>query len=189
MLLDYRVNGNTLNRDGNRDPQMAPHGTFPCKGDDLWCVISVTTDAQWKALVKAMGNPAWGQDAKFATLQGRKSHEDELEQRISRWTVQKTPREVMKKLQPAGVRAGIVNTMKDLFDDPQLVHRRQWAMIQHPEMGEMPYHRPPYILSASSAGPKKRDPLLGEHNEYFYQELVGLAREEYADLVNEGVID
>ncbi|HEX9880801.1 MAG TPA: CoA transferase, partial [Candidatus Binatia bacterium] len=189
ILLDYRVNGTVANRNGNRDPRMAPHGTFPCKGDDAWCVISASTDGQWKALVEAMGHPAWGRDAKFATLQGRKRHEDELEQKISSWTRQKTPREVMETLQAAGVQAGRVNNMKDLFEDPQLIHQRQWVMIQHPEMGEMPYHRPPYVLSASTAGPNKRDPLLGEHNEYFYKELVGLESEEYAEFVNEGVID
>jgi len=95
----------------------------------------------------------------------------------------------MEKLQAAGVRAGIVNTMKDIFTDPQLTHRGQWVALKHPEIGEMHYQRPPFILSKSPAGPEKCDPLLGEHNEYFYKELLGISTMDYSELVDEGVID
>jgi benzylsuccinate CoA-transferase BbsF subunit len=87
------------------------------------------------------------------------------------------------------VRSGIVNTMKDLYDDPQLKHRGQWVALQHPEIGRMHYQRPPFIFSESDAGPTRPDPLLGEHNEYFYKQLLGIPEDEYKKLMSAGVID
>ncbi len=189
ILLDYKVNDRVATRDSNRDPYMVPHGAFPCKGEDRWCVISVSTDEEWKSLCKVMGNPAWAKAKDLSTREGRKANEDQLELKIGEWTKTRAPKEIVEKLQSAGIRAGIVNTMKDIYTDPQLSHRGQWVPLKHKEIGVMQYQRPPFILSKSPAGPEKCDPLLGEHNEYFYKELLGLSTEEYAELVDQGVID
>ena len=86
------------------------------------------------------------------------------------------------------VLAGVVNRMCDVYDDPQLKQRPQWVEIEHPEIGKMHYQRPPFLLTTTPPGPSKRDPLLAEHNEYFYRELLGLSAEEYTKLVDEQVI-
>jgi len=189
ILLDYKINGKVASRNGNRDPAAAPHGVYPCKGDDNWCVISVSSESDWESLCRAMGNPAWTKESRFATLQSRKEHEDELDQKIGAWTAGFTAREITEKLQASGIRAGIVNTMRDIYSDPQLKHRKQWVELEHPEIGKMHYQRPPFFLTRTPSGPERRDPLLGEHNGYFYQELLGLSEKEYQELVVEGVID
>jgi crotonobetainyl-CoA:carnitine CoA-transferase CaiB-like acyl-CoA transferase len=94
----------------------------------------------------------------------------------------------MEMLQAAGIRAGIVNTMKDVYTDPQLAQRPQWIELEHPEIGKMHYQRPPFLLSKTPPGPSKRDPLLAEHNDYFYKELLGMSDDEYQNLVEEQVI-
>ncbi|OGQ56499.1 MAG: hypothetical protein A2W66_01435 [Deltaproteobacteria bacterium RIFCSPLOWO2_02_56_12] len=189
ILLDYKINGKVASRNGNRDPAAAPHGAYPCKGDDSWCVISASSESDWESLCRAMGNPAWTKESRFATLQSRKEHEDELDQKIGAWTTGFTAREITEKLQASGIRAGIVNTMRDIYSDPQLKHRKQWVELEHPEIGKMHYQRPPFFLTRTPSGPERRDPLLGEHNGYFYQELLGLSEKEYQELVAEGVID
>ncbi len=189
ILLDYKINGKVASRNGNRDPAAAPHGAYPCKGDDSWCVISASSESDWESLCRAMGNLAWTKESRFATLQSRKEHEDELDQKIGAWTTGFTAREITEKLQASGIRAGIVNTMRDIYSDPQLKHRRQWVELEHPEIGKMHYQRPPFFLTRTPSGPERRDPLLGEHNGYFYQELLGLSEKEYQELVAEGVID
>ena len=189
ILLDYKINGKVASRNGNRDPAAAPHGAYPCKGDDIWCVISASSESDWESLCRAMGNPAWTKESRFATLQSRKEHEDELDQKIGAWTAGFTAREITEKLQASGIRAGIVNTMRDIYSDPQLKHRKQWVELEHPEIGKMHYQRPPFFLTRTPSGPERRDPLLGEHNGYFYQELLGLSEKEYQELVVEGVID
>ena len=189
ILLDYKINGKVASRNGNRDPAAAPHGAYPCKGDDIWCVISASSESDWESLCRAMGNPAWTKESRFATLQSRKEHEDELDQKIGAWTTGFTAREITEKLQASGIRAGIVNTMRDIYSDPQLKHRKQWVELEHPEIGKMHYQRPPFFLTKTPSGPERRDPLLGEHNGYFYQELLGISEKEYQELVAEGVID
>lgn len=189
LLLDYKINGKVAARDGNRDAAAAPHGAYPCKGEDRWCVISVFSETEWKSLCQVMGYPEWTKESRFTTLQARKRHEDELDKKIGAWTANFTAQEITEKLQTTGVRAGIVNTMKDLYSDPQLKHRNQWIALEHPEIGIMHYQRPPFILSKTPSGPERRDPLLGEHNAYFYQEILGLPEKEYCELLDEEVID
>jgi crotonobetainyl-CoA:carnitine CoA-transferase CaiB-like acyl-CoA transferase len=189
ILLDYRVHGRVASRDGNRDPHAAPHGAYPCQGEDEWCVLSVYTESEWRALRREMGDPSWAAEERFAGREGRKRHEDELDRRMGAWTSQFSAPEVVRNLQAVGVRSSVVNTMKSLYADPQLAHRRQWVKLEHPEIGEMHYQRPPFILSKSSQGPTRRDPLLGEHNEYFYRELLGISEEDYRTMIAEGVID
>ncbi len=189
LILDYKTNGKIAGRNANRDPTAAPHGAYPCQGEDCWCVISVFSEQEWKSLCQVMGNPEWTQETRFASHQARKENEDELDRRIGEWTAGLTAREVTEKLQAAGVRAGIVNKMNDLYNDPQLKHRRQWFELEHPEIGVMNYQRPPFILSKIPTGSEKRDPLIGEHNVHFYQELLGMSEVEYSKMVDEGVID
>ena len=73
------MNGHLPERWGNRSPHAAPHGAYPCRGDDAWCTISVTSDAEWAALRRALGEPAWAAAPELATLLGRKAQEDALE--------------------------------------------------------------------------------------------------------------
>jgi crotonobetainyl-CoA:carnitine CoA-transferase CaiB-like acyl-CoA transferase len=188
ILLDYKVNGTVATRNGNHDPQAAPHGAYPCKGDDSWCAISVHSEPEWRALCRVMGNPAWSAEPKFSSHLARKANEDELDEKMGEWTVGLTARELMDKLQAAGVRAGVVNTMQDVYTDPQLAQRPQWIELEHPEIGKMHYQRPPFLLSKTPPGPWKRDPLLAEHNEYFYRQLLGLSEQAYHQLVQEKVI-
>lgn len=189
LLLDYKANGRVRSRDGNRDPVAVPHGAYPCKGEDSWCALSVFSDAEWQTLCTVLGDPAWAQEKRFATVKDRKDNEDELDRRLGEWTAQFTARELTVNLQSAGLRAGIVNTMSDIYTDPQLTHRGQWIELEHPEIGKMHYQRPPFILTKTPPGPSKRDPLLGEDNDYFYIKALGLTEKEYRELVKEGVID
>ena len=188
IILDYLVNGTIADRNGNRDPYASPHGAYPCKGADRWCVLSIHSEAEWQALCGVLEGAAWTVDTKFASHESRKANEDELDRRVGEWTMNYTAREVMEKLQSAGLRAAIVNTMADIYSDPQLSQRPQWVELEHPEIGKMHYQRPPFILTKTPPGPAKRDPLLAEHNDYFYCNLLGLTREEYDQLVQEQVI-
>jgi crotonobetainyl-CoA:carnitine CoA-transferase CaiB-like acyl-CoA transferase len=188
LLLDYKVNGTIATRNANRDPRAAPHGAYPCQGDDSWCALSVHTDAEWQALCAVMGNPPWAADGRFATYAARKANEDELDQKIGEWTAPFPALDLMNKLRRAGLKAGVVNTMKQVYSDPQLAQRPQWVEIEHPEIGKMHYQRPPFLLTRTPPGPSHRDPLLAEHNDYFYRSVLGLNEQEYKQLVDEQVI-
>jgi len=187
-LLEYSINGRVIERDGNRHSFAAPHNTYRCKGKDRWCVISVFNDKEWAALCRCMGKEKLISDPRFKTIAARKEHENELDQEIEKWTKRWTPTEVFKKLQKHGVKAGIVEDMKDLFADPQLKYRKFWAPTDHPEVGRIHAEGPPFLFSKTPFRIDRAAPMIGEHNELVFKEWVGMPKEEYDRLVKEGVI-
>lgn len=188
-ILEYVVNGRVMERMGNRHRYAAPHGVYPCRGEDRWCALSVFTDQEWQKLKMAMGNPVWAEDPKYNTVTGRKQHEEELESHISSWTQLFTPEELMARLQAAGIRAGVVNRVRDLYTDPQYIHRNIWRGVEHPEMGVFHYQGPPFELSETPAVIDRPSPCLGEHNEYFFKKVLGMPEEEFKELMEKGVIN
>jgi len=189
LLLDYTVNNRVPGRMGNSHPAAAPHGAYRCLGRERWCVMAVFTDDEWRRFCGVIGNPAWAADSRFATLLGRKENEEELDRLVEEWTVDRTPEQVMAEMQAAGVAAGVVQNARDLFDcDPQLKHREFYPEIEHPEMGKYFTVAPPYKLSKAPYE-LRRAPLMGEHNEYAFKEILGMSDDEIAELVVEGVVE
>src|SRR5262249_41294633 len=148
-FLDYSANGRVATRMGNRRPGFAPHGVYPCQGEDAWCTIAVRTEAEWQALCGVMGPPAWTQATQVAHREGREAHSDLLDAHINAWTEQYTAPEVMNRLQQAGVPAAVVHTAASLDEDPQLAHRQHYARLQHPRIGENVIDNYGFRLSAT----------------------------------------
>lgn len=189
LLLDYSINGRVAERLGNRSTSVAPHGAYPCLGEDRWCAIAVYSDQEWQSLCQIMGNPAWTNDPRFSTLLARKKNEDELDKLIGAWTVTQRAEDIMGRLQAAGVPAGLLETGEDLIEhNPQLKHLRFFCEVPHPEIGKYIVHRTPFTLSRA-AYEVTRAPLLGEHNQYALKEILGLSDEEMADLVIDGAVE
>jgi benzylsuccinate CoA-transferase BbsF subunit len=189
MILDYTANKRIDGRMGNRSPHAAPHGAFRCLGDERWCVIAVLTDKEWRSFRRVIGNPAWAKASRFATLMGRKQNEDELEKLVETWTVSQPPEKVMALMQAAGVAAGVVQDGEDMFEhDPQLKHRNYFPEIEPPEMGKYFTVAPPYKLS--KVGYEIRPaPLMGEHNEHVFKQILGMSDDDIADLIADGVVE
>src|SRR5215510_8493120 len=101
-LLDYTINGRVQGQRDNRHPTMAPHGCYPCKGDDEWVMITIASDEQWEKFCQVLGNPSWARREQFATVAGRKAAEDELDRHIAAWTTEHEHYEVMESFQKAG---------------------------------------------------------------------------------------
>lgn len=190
IILDYTVNQRVDTRDGNRSPYAAPHGAYPCQGDDRWCAIAVSSDEEWEALCRVMGNPRWAKAAKFATLLGRKENEEELDKRLGEWTSHLSAEEVMERLQAAGVPAGVVESGADVYSDPQLAYRHHFRELEHPEMGLHNYEvTTSCILSKTPSEIRMPSPLMGQHTEYVCREILGMSDEEFIDLYNQGVFE
>ncbi|MBI2303928.1 MAG: CoA transferase [Chloroflexi bacterium] len=189
VILDYQINGRIAQRMGNRSPDAAPHGAYPCLGEDRWCALSIHSDEEWQHLCQVMGRPELARDERFTTFLGRKQNEEELDRLIGEWTSQLEPKVVMTRLQEAGLAAGVVNTMADIFSDPQLEHRHVWWPLEHPEMGMTHYEGPPFALSETPAKLDRPAPCIGEHSRQVYTEFLSMSGEEYEELVSKGVIN
>ena len=190
FLLDYTANGREQGRQGNRDAGAAPHGVYPCAGQDRWLALACHTEAQWQSLLAAAepeGGPLHN-DA-FATLLQRKANEEELDRLIAQWTARYEQRPLMLTLLEAGVPAGMVNDPRDLFDDPQLQHRQHFRWLDHPEIGLYATDRSEFGLSLTPGSLDAPAPLLGQHTEHFLREIIGLSEDEYRSLETDGVLE
>lgn len=187
-LLHYHVNEKVVGRRGNKASGVVPQGAYPCYGDDEWCVLSVHDDDEWHAFCEAMDAETLAKDEQFATHRGRKANEAELDEIISELTSEFTAEKAVHRLQSAGIHAAPVNTMADLYTDPQLDYRDTWWEIEHSEVGKHEYESPPFQLSETPAKPGLPDPCLGEHNEEFFRSVFGMDAERYSRLVDKNII-
>ncbi len=174
--------------DGNRHPEAAPHGVFACEGEDRWCAIAVMDDEQWPRLCAAVGREDWAADAGLREAAGRKAREDELEAGLAAWCGVRSAEEAQERLQAAGVPAHLVATMADVQHDPQLQARGHFWETDHPVIGPLTYDGPAYLLSETRAGPRNPAPLLGQHTEQVFREVLGYGEEELAELVVSGAL-
>jgi len=186
MIVRCSANGEVVKRAGNRDERAAPHGIYPCLGDDAWIAISVCGDAEWGALVAAMDGPAWAADARFASADARRANADELDAKIAAWTREFGAWHLMAGLQNAGVAAGVVQNAHEVLRDPQLAHRHHFVTIEHPVLGPLIHERSGFRLAEHSGHFDCAAPLLGEHTEAVLG-AVGRSPAAVRDLVARGV--
>jgi crotonobetainyl-CoA:carnitine CoA-transferase CaiB-like acyl-CoA transferase len=187
-LLDFGVNGRSPERRGNRHPSAAPHGVFPCAGEERWVALSAHDDRQWQGLRGALGNPSWGEDRRFATAAGRKRHEAELEALLVAETSGVERDELVARLQEQGVPAYAVNSMADLFGDPQLGHRGSWCATEHPVLGLAHVLAPPFRMTETPAEVCRPGPCLGADTDQVLREVLRLPEAEIAALREAGVL-
>ncbi len=189
VIMDYFVNGTVAGRDGNRSPLFAPHGVYPCQGDDCWVAIAVQNDRQWEQFCTVTGNTEWTAMSELGTLSGRKQNEDRLDRMIGEWTSQYTAEAVEVMLQDAGIPASVVEKSSDLFNDEQLKHRNFYTWLEHPEIGKAAFQQQAnFILSKTPREISEPSPCLGEDNEYVYHELLEMTWDEISDRLADGSI-
>ena len=188
QIIDFNVYGRSVTRNGNRSDTAAPHGAYPCAGEDQWCAVAVENDQQWAGLRRAMGNPDWSNDSRFDTPQGRLAHQDEIDEHLSRWTRLKPAPEVMGLLVKEGVPAGVVQRSSDLLKDPQLAHRGFFRYMDHPEMGQIPYTGHQFRIAGYDSGPRFPAPVLGQHNEQVVRDILGMTDDEVTEAIIGGAL-
>jgi benzylsuccinate CoA-transferase BbsF subunit len=197
IYLDYFVNNRVAPVRGNRHPEFAPYNSYRCKGDDRWCVIAVFNENEWHQLCSVISAPGsgnivgstdWIKDPKFQNMETRLKNAAELDRNIEAWTKQYTPHQVMRMLQSAGVSAGAVQNSEDLYFDIQLRARGHMVDVDAEEQGHITFDGPPVRLSAGRKTQTKRAPVLGEHNDYVYKQLLGLNSAEIDKLIKNRVI-
>ncbi|MBI2869079.1 MAG: CoA transferase [Chloroflexi bacterium] len=187
-VMEYAMTGSEPRPGGNRSPRAAPHDAYPCRGEDDWCAIAVCDEAQWTAFKRVLDSPAWAETEKFASLAARLRNNDELDALVSDWTRRHSAREVMTRLQAAGVPAGVVQKADDLVNDPQLRERGFLIPAADPQTGAAIADGSPIRLAESPARYSRPAPGPGQDNEYVYGELLGISPAEMTALRERGVI-
>ena len=132
QATNYFVSGNAPTRMGNAHPNLAPYQPFPCA--DGMVVIAVGNDSQFRALARALGVAPMGADPRFATNALRVQHRAELSPALSALTAGFTMKGLMAALEAAGVPCDPVNTVDQVFEEPQAVHRGLTVKQSRPDL-------------------------------------------------------
>ncbi|MEE8469946.1 MAG: CoA transferase [Dehalococcoidia bacterium] len=172
-LMEYGMNGRVPSRRGNQDGIMAPHNCYRCRGDDKWVSIAISKDEEWDA---------------FCDAYERWKNQEELDKLVATWTINYTHYEVTEILQRAGVAAMPSLSNEEIVGDPHFKARNLAVEVEHPVMGKQVVLGPPWRFSGTPAGVARPSPLMGEHNEYVFGELLGMSTVEIKRLTDEGII-
>ncbi len=186
-LLDFTMNGRVQHRTASEHPSMAPHGVYPCAGDDRWVAIACEDDVQWQCLCATIGRTELAGDQRFADVVSRIHHRVEIDEIVSAWTQSRSPHEAAEILQAAGIPAGAAQLVTELLHDPQLNARQYVTIVPHPEAGDTAYARPAFALSNTPTYTESHAPLYGQDIDYVLRDLLGLNTDEVAALEATGV--
>ena len=185
--MQYAFDGTQPERMGNRDPWMAPHGCFACRGDDEWVSIACTDDAEWLKLA-ALIDPGLAGDERFLTLEARKQNEDALEEIVSAWTAGKDRWEVTWLLQAQRVAAFPSFTTEDIVRDPHLNSRGFIERLDHPEVGRRAHVGIPWRHYQRPNGVRVPAPCLGADTDTLLSEVLGYDAARIKKLRDGGVL-
>ena len=185
-ILDLQVNGRAATRLGNRLPNLAPQGVYPCTGDNNWIAIAVDTEDEWQNLAAVIGLQCGPDNDSHAK---RQALHDVIDRQISAWTQKHAAADAMQLLQDAGVPAGVVQRSSDLLQDPQYAHRQFYRYFEHQEMGRIPYAGHQYRISAYDNGPRSAAPCMGQDSFEILSQWLGFSDEEIAQAYASGAIN
>lgn len=193
QVVEWSACGRLLEREGNRSPLAAPQGLYPCAGGtpgaEQWLALSVTSDAQWSALRRVLGDPGWARSESLATLSGRRAAHDAIDAELRAWTRTRERGELAAKLRAAGIPAAeVANACRLLQSVPPFAARGWFEAPEHPVVGAMPLPSLPFRYAGVERWLQRPAPTLGQHNEAVLGGLLGLSDAELRALESEGVI-
>jgi formyl-CoA transferase/CoA:oxalate CoA-transferase len=170
---------------GQHHPLSSPYGRFRVGG--RWLNVAAGSDAIWERLANALGHPEWIADVRFSDALARLRHREELSGEIEAALAGQSVEHWVELLNAAGVPAGPVLDVAEVFRDPQVLARRMLVELPHPEVGTFRTTGLPVKLSRTPGRIDRRPPLHGEHTDEVLLEC-GLPRSEIEALRNDGVI-
>ena len=168
QAMNYLLTGNTPRRWGNGHPNIMPQQVFKCRDGDI--VLACGNDAQFAKLVQALNRPELATDPRYALNVDRVRNRDELLGLIAREFAQWNRNDLVGALDRVGVPCGPINTVPEVFADPQVKHRGMQIEINYPLAGKVPQVSSPRRLSQARLVHDRAPPLLGEPSEEILRE-------------------
>jgi formyl-CoA transferase/CoA:oxalate CoA-transferase len=170
---------------GQHHPLASPYGRF--RVGERWLNVAAGSEAIWKRLARALDHPEWLVDARFEDALARVRNRDELGREIESVLSERSVEHWVEVLNAAGVPAGPVLDVAEVFRDPQVLARGMLVELPHPELGVFRTTGLPVKLTRSPGRVERRPPLHGEHSEEVLREC-GLDAAEVAALRRAGVV-
>lgn len=158
QAMNFLATGEAPGRLGNAHPNLMPYQVFPCS--DGWIIIATGNDGQYRRLCTLLGREALGTGTAYATNADRIARRDELTGILSELTESWTKAELLSACEAAGVPAGPINDMGEVFADPQVIARGMRV-----EDGGVPGVRSPFTFSDATLAETRAAPALDQDGE------------------------
>jgi crotonobetainyl-CoA:carnitine CoA-transferase CaiB-like acyl-CoA transferase len=172
QAMNWLLSGNVPKRGGNRHPNIQPQDVFPCA--DGFVVLAVGNDGQFAKLAEILGHAEWSRDERFATNPARVRNHSELDPMLRAAFAARTRDELIAAFDAAGVPCAPINTVPEVFAEPQVKHRGMLRELPHPSAGRVPQVVSPLNFMNEPLVFDRAPPLLGEHTDEILREI-GLA--------------
>jgi crotonobetainyl-CoA:carnitine CoA-transferase CaiB-like acyl-CoA transferase len=177
---NYFVGGAVPERTGAEHPNLAPYRTFATSDGHI--IIAVGNDGQYRKLCEVLGVPAIANDARFVTNADRVRNRRALAELIEARTVNWPMAKLVDALSAVDVPSGPINSLDQVFADPQVKHRELQVSLPHPSSGTVVGIRNPLRFSATPSRYEQAPPVLGEHTDAVLARVAGLSPDEIAGL-------
>src|SRR5918997_6637671 len=179
LATDYFATGQLPPRIGNGHSSIVPYQVF--KASDRYFAFGALNERQFRDFARVLGHPEWPEDPRFATNAVRVGHRAELTALVEEILPERTASEWVDALLAVGVPAGPVNTIAEVFEDPQVLARNMLVEVPHPMLGGVKMAGISYKHGDTPADVRRHPPMLGEHTEEVLRGL-GVSDAELANL-------
>lgn len=186
QAMNYLATGNSPQRLGNAHPNIVPYQEFPTA--DGYMILAIGNDGQFARFCETAGAPELAADPRFATNRARVSNRAELVPMLRELTVQRKTAEWVRQLEARAVPCGPINTLADVFADPQVQARGMKVTMPHPVAGSVPLVASPMRLSRTPVDYRMPPPMVGEHTDQILSATLGLDAAAIASLHEQGVV-
>jgi crotonobetainyl-CoA:carnitine CoA-transferase CaiB-like acyl-CoA transferase len=186
QALNYLFTGKPPRRQGTAHPNIVPYQAFATR--DSWLMLAIGNDRQFQAFCAAAGRKTLATDRRFRTNADRVAHRDALIPAVARLCKQKTTAAWLKLLASAKVPCGPINNLAEVFEEPQVRHRKLRFTLPHARGARLPQVRQPALFGHSSSVSGVAPPLLGAHTRKVLSDELGLASDELLSLLGDGTI-
>lgn len=178
--------GSVTPRMGNTHPNAAPNGVFATADGHL--VLSIASDLQYRRFCEAVGRPDLRDDPRYASNASRVAHMAELAGEVAAVLAARPSRHWEDLFGPAGVPAGPINTLAQVFAHPQVRARGMLLQMDHSLGGKVPLTANPIHFTEAPIGYGLPPPLLGEHTREVLAEVLGLSDGQIDALKAQGAL-
>jgi crotonobetainyl-CoA:carnitine CoA-transferase CaiB-like acyl-CoA transferase len=184
--LNYLMTGEPPRRRGTAHPNIVPYQAFATK--DSWLMLAVGNDRQFGAFCMAAGRKALAKDKRFRANADRVANREALIPAIAKICRQKTTAAWVKLLAAAGVPCGPINNIAEVFEEPQVKHRKLRFDLTHAKGARLPQVRQPALFTRMTSASSEPPPLLGAHTRGVLSDELGLTSDELLSLLADGTI-
>ena len=186
QAANYLATGHSPQRLGNAHPNIVPYQDFPTA--DGYMILAIGNDAQFARFCEVAAAPELAADVRFATNRARVGNRSVLIPLLKKLTVERSTADWISTLEALAVPCGPINTLADVFADPQVQARGLKVTVPHPIAGQLPLVASPMKLSATPVDYRLPPPMLGEHTDDILAATLGLDAAAIARLRADGVV-